>query len=787
MLQTSRRNVQGPNTNPRHSYSIYKNNDEGESNNMEVKMEHDGDEEMESSFVNGMASTLTTKKSSNRRKPLICLIVIAFVIFLFAFIFGYLAFRATCQSCGDLQSDDSFSESYDGYDSEPEGHTLYFDDLKQMFQKYLNEGQELEKNIRWVSRKNHPSGSNEIKELAYDILEDFKKYKLDHTWADTHYVGLQFPNRTNPNSLRFVNGSGYTLETVMLEDPEVYSPYSAPGTATGGLVYANYGLKEDFLQLQRMNVSPKNQLVIVRVGKVNFAQKVANAEAAGALGVLIYPDPYDMRTDQGSQELPLGNAVYGHVHMGTGDPYTPGFPSFNHTQFPPILSSGLPKIPAQPISATTAYKLMNMMTGPDAPLDWIGNLLPSRYRLGTNFTGPNRQLQLTVNNIQGSIQIDNIFGCIEGRFEKDHYIVIGAQRDSWGPGAAKSAVGTAILIELARTFSLMVKNGFHLRRSVLFVSWDAGEFGSVGATEWLEGYLSMLHLKAAAYISLDNAVLGDKKFLAKSSPLFKNLIKDIITKVDSPKSAGQSIYDLVMSQGGDWESLVMSPLSIESGAYAFTAFGGVPAVEFSFAEESRVYPFLNTKLDTYEKLNLIVQGRLPAFAKSMAEVVGYMVMRLTHDHLLRLDYSCYSDEVAQRISSFNEYSKLLKDRGLTLKWMYTARGDYTRAAEKLKNAILSSDGKDDKMTRMFNIRIMRVEFYFLSQYVSVMESPFRHIIYGQGNHTLSALMDHMNLLKSRPSDFDEVLFRRQLALVTWTLQGAANALSGDVWDIDNNF
>lgn len=775
---------EGPNPTSRHSYSIYKNVDEYEANGAELKMDHE--DEMETSFVKDMASKLVTRKNQDSRRPVLYLILFALVIFLFAFVFGYLAFRGSCRSCGDLQSDEGASATYDGYESEPEGQTLYWADLKQMFQKFLNEGQEFEKTIRWMSRKSHPSGSDEIKELAQDILQDFKQYRLDHIWTDTHYVGLQFPDRRNPNTVQFVNASGYTLEQVELEDPEVYSPYSAPGEATGGLVYANYGRKEDFRQLQTQNVSPENQLVIVRVGKINFAEKVANAQAAGAVGVLIYPDPADLARDQGARGLPPDTAVYGHVHRGTGDPYTPGFPSFNHTQFPPISSSGLPKIPAQPISANTAYKLLNMLMGPLAPRDWTGTLL-STYSLGTNFRGSNRQLKLTVNNVQAAVQIDNIFGCIEGKYEKDHYIVIGAQRDSWGPGAAKSGVGTAILLELARTFASMVRSGFHLRRSVLFVSWEAGDFGSVGATEWLEGYLSMLHLKAAAYISLDNAVLGDEKFLAKASPLFKSLIKEIITKVDSPKRSDQSIYDFVVSEGEDWETRVLRPLTIDSGAYPFTAFGGVPAVEFSFTEESQVYPFLNTKLDTYDKLNLMVQGRLPTFAKSLAEVVGQVVLRLTHDHLLRLDYNCYSEEVAQRISRFNEYSRVLKDRGLTLKWMYTARGDYTRAAEKLKNAILSSDDKDDKLTRMFNVRIMRVEFYFLSQYVSAIESPFRHIIHGQGSHTLSALVDHLNLLKTDPTNFDESLFRKQLALVTWTLQGAANALSGDVWEIDNSF
>lgn len=38
-------------------------------------------------------------------------------------------------------------------------------------------------------------------------------------------------------------------------------------------------------------------------------------------------------------------------------------------------------------------------------------------------------------------------------------MVIGAQRDAWGPGFAASTVGTSILVELARSISDMVKNG----------------------------------------------------------------------------------------------------------------------------------------------------------------------------------------------------------------------------------------------------------------------------------------------------------------------------------------
>lgn len=39
----------------------------------------------------------------------------------------------------------------------------------------------------------------------------------------------------------------------------------------------------------------------------------------------------------------------------------------------------------------------------------------------------------------------------------DRYLVIGAQRDAWGPGFASATVGTSVLLELARSISEMVQ------------------------------------------------------------------------------------------------------------------------------------------------------------------------------------------------------------------------------------------------------------------------------------------------------------------------------------------
>ncbi|XP_008578935.1 PREDICTED: transferrin receptor protein 2 [Galeopterus variegatus] len=722
------------------------------------------------------------------------LVLTALLIFTGAFLLGYVAFRGSCQACGDsvlVVSEDVNYES--GLDSRQ--GTLYWSDLQAMFLRLLEEGR-LEDTIRQTSLRERVAGSAGMAALTQDISAALSRQKLDHVWTDTHYVGLQFPDPAHPNTLHWVDAAGKAGEQLPLEDPDAYCPYSATGNTTGELVYANYGRPQDLQELRARGVEPAGRLLLVRVGVTSFAQKVASAQDFGARGVLIYPDPADFSQDPLKLSLSSHRAVYGHVHLGTGDPYTPGFPSFNQTQFPPVESSGLPSIPAQPISADIASHLLRKLEGPVAPQEWQGHLPGSPYRLG-----PGPGLQLGVNNHKVSTPISNIFGCIEGFSEPDHYVVIGAQRDAWGPGAAKSAVGTAILLELVRTFSSMLSNGFRPRRSLLFISWDGGDFGSVGSTEWLEGYLSVLHLKAVVYVSLDNAVLGDDKFHAKTSPLLISLIENILKQVDSPNHSGQTLHEQLVFTNSSWDAEVIQPLPMDSSAYSFTAFVGVPAVEFSFMEDDQAYPFLHTKEDTYENLHKMLRGRLPAVAQAVAQLAGQLLIRLSHDHLLPLDFGRYGDVVLRHIGSLNEYSGDLKARGLTLQWVYSARGDYIRAAEKLRKEIYSSEQSDERLMRMYNVRIMRVEFYFLSQYVSPADSPFRHIFLGHGDHTLGALLDHLRLLRTGGSGvpearssaaapglgFQESRFRRQLALLTWTLQGAANALSGDVWNIDNNF
>lgn len=604
------------------------------------------------------------------------------------------------------------------------------------------------------------AGSQKDENLALYIENQFREFKLSKVWRDQHFVKIQVKDSAQ-NSVIIVDKNGGLV--YLVENPGGYVAYSKAATVTGKLVHANFGTKKDFEDLD----SPVNgSIVIVRAGKITFAEKVANAESLNAIGVLIYMD----RT-----KFPIVKAdlsFFGHAHLGTGDPYTPGFPSFNHTQFPQSQSSGLPNIPVQTISRAAAEKLFGNMEG-DCPSDWKTD---STCKM---VTSENKSVKLTVSNVLKETKILNIFGVIKGFVEPDHYVVVGAQRDAWGPGAAKSSVGTALLLKLAQMFSDMVlKDGFQPSRSIIFASWSAGDFGSVGATEWLEGYLSSLHLKAFTYINLDKAVLGTSNFKVSASPLLYTLIEKTMQDVKHPVT-GRSLY-----QDSNWASKV-EKLTLDNAAFPFLAYSGIPAVSFCFCEDTD-YPYLGTSMDTYKEL----VERIPELnkvARAAAEVAGQFVIKLTHDIELNLDYERYNSQLLLFLRDLNQYRADVKEMGLSLQWLYSARGDFFRATSRLTTDFRNAEKTDKFVMKKLNDRVMRVEYYFLSPYVSPKESPFRHVFWGSGAHTLSALLENLKLRRQNNSAFNETLFRNQLALATWTIQGAANALSGDVWDIDNEF
>ncbi|XP_041261704.1 transferrin receptor protein 1 [Onychostruthus taczanowskii] len=708
-------------------------------------------------------------------KSLCFVIIAAVLLLLIGFLIGYLSYRGRTQrvnrcldgsgNCEMTPTASYFSD--DGMEEEevPGPRILYWPELRNMLSSKLSAAR-LETSLRQREGKNSfEAGKVEDESTASYIHDQFTSFRLDDVWNDEHYVRLQDKGSSKNQVVIVEDGEE------VLESPDAYVAYSKSGTVAGKPIYVNYGRKEDFQKIRNMRVSMDGAIIIFRAGKITLAEKVANARKEGAVGALMYPGPSnDRRADS--------YVPFGHAHLGTGDPFTPGFPSFNHTQFPPVESSGLPQIPVQTISREAAARLFGKMDGDKCLQEWTADIMGCKVTVSSS---SKMTVKLTVNNVIVDRKILNIFGVIKGFEEPDRYVVLGAQRDSWGPGAAKAGVGTAILLELAHVISDMVKNDdYKPRRSIIFASWSAGEYGAVGATEWLEGYSTTLHAKAFTYINLDTAVLGSKDIKISASPLLYSLLETTMKRVKDPANDLDNLNSRV---GLDWIKKVV-PLDLDNTAYPFLAYSGIPVVSFGFYDEGDEYAFLGTTEDTLANLKRKTDN-LYSLMRTAAEVAGQIALRLTHDHELFLDIDRYSDELLSFQEKLWHVNANVKELGLTLNWLYFARGDFQRAADALRRDIENSDRENRIVRRALNDRMMKVEHDFLSPYLSPKDTPFRHIFFGRGKHTLKSLLENLEQLAVNKTSVDLNELKEQLALATWTIKGAANALVGDIWNTDN--
>ncbi|KAM7401142.1 hypothetical protein PAMA_005367 [Pampus argenteus] len=752
-----------------HSYTRFNltQNMEGDNSQVEMKLSSDMDEEAGENGVGHHHSHNSDRKpyvaqKFGRSPKNICFMAAAtLLIFIIGYFIGYLVHQKKQVEAASCVSSSTPPKEYVP-DETGAAPLMDWDDVKKLLSQKLS-ASNFETAFSEFSSVNHRAGSPGDETLANKVAKKFKEYGMNF-WTDEHYIKVQDPPVSGFNKFVFKGQE---------ERPDGFLSYSANGKVMGAIMYAHYGRETDFMLLRDRNINLTGRVMLVKAGQISFAEKVDNAAKMNASAVLIYSD--DNAIGDTTQ-------LFGHVHLGSGDPYTPGFPSFNHTQFPPVQSSGLPKILAQTITADMATRILTKLGGQTEPQEWGGS-----NKLGEE----SDVITVEVNNVLVEKRINNVFGVIKGFVDEDRYLVIGAQRDAWGPGFATSTVGTSVLVELARSISDMVKNDeFKPRRSIVFASWSAGEYGSVGATEWLEGYLSSLSMKAFSYINLDGVVSGRNGFKVAGSPLMYSVIEGALTEVKTQSSSGLSLLNQYGK--GNWELNVMEPLKMENAAYPFLAFSGIPSVSFRFTSDNAEYPYFGTLLDTREKLNWATSHQVPQMAENAAQFAGHMALRLVHDHLLEMDLTKYDRIIRSHVAQINgkvmavqKSQPHLLPKTLTMQWLISASGSFSRAARGLAADIKSSDLDDVEMCRSINDRIMTVERNFLSQYVSPRESPFRHVLLGSGPHTLKGLLNHLKALNSDNPEADADLFRNQFALATWTIQGCANSLAGDIWSLDN--
>src|SRR5262249_53670829 len=128
------------------------------------------------------------------------------------------------------------------------------------------------------------------------------------------------------------------------------------------------------------------KIALVRYGRSYRGIKAREAEARGAVAVLLYSDPQDdgyVRGDvypDGPMRNPDG-VQRGSVYNGDGDPSTPTWPSIPGAHRLPEASMAIPRIPVIRRGYRNAALRLEPMKGLSVPQQWQGGLA-FRYHIG---------------------------------------------------------------------------------------------------------------------------------------------------------------------------------------------------------------------------------------------------------------------------------------------------------------------------------------------------------------------------------------------------------------------
>jgi N-acetylated-alpha-linked acidic dipeptidase len=415
--------------------------------------------------------------------------------------------------------------------------------------------------------------------------------------------------------------------------------YSGAGVGEGEVVFVNYGLIEDYATLDAMGVSVRGKVVLARYGRSFRGIKAREAEKRGAVATLIYTDPQDdgfVRGDvypEGPMR-PMEGVQRGSVFNGTGDPLTPGYASKPGAPRLAPDATPLAKIPVVPISAKNAAMLLEGVRGKDIPASWQGGL-PLRYHVGA---GPTRaRVEVTTDAAtNGTKQIFNTLGYLRGTEFPDQFVYIGAHRDGWGAGAADNVSGTVSVLEAAQALSDLARRGTRPKRTIVFATWDAEEWGLVGSTEYVEDDSLRLKSGAVAYFNQDVAAQGSS-FGGGGSPSLRATLRDVTRGVPDPKGRG-TVYATWRAASGLVSDTLEPPMGDPGGGSDFAGFYnhlGIPIAEWGFGGPSGTY---HSAYDTFAWMERFGD---PGFLyhATAARVGAAMALRMANADILPYDYA----------------------------------------------------------------------------------------------------------------------------------------------------
>ena len=536
--------------------------------------------------------------------------------------------------------------------------------------------------LQRLSARPHNVGSPYDKENAEWILAKFKEFGLE---AHIEQFDVLFPT-PKERAVELVDGgpkfAAKLQEPALPQDPTsnqqaeqlpTYNAYSIDGDVTAPLVYVNYGIPEDYEQLERLGISVKDKIVIARYFHSWRGIKPKVAAEHGAIGCIIYSDPHEDGFVQGDT-FPEGpwrpkdgvqRGSVADMPFYPGDPLTPGVGATKDAKRLDLKDAAtITKIPVLPISYADAQPLLAALTGPVAPEGWRGGL-GITYHVGP---GP-AKVHLKVKSNWDIKPLYDVIAKIPGSTSPDEWVIRGNHHDGWVNGAEDPLAGMIAELEEARALGQLLKEGWKPKRTIIYCAWDGEEPGLLGSTEWAEAHYDELRTHAVAYVNSDGNGRGylnieGSHTLERFSNEVARDIQDPETKLSAWKR--QQLREIANAKTPEQRKeireradLRIPALGSGSDYTAFLQHDGVAALNIGFGGEDGGGIYHSIYDDFYWYTHFSDTDFV--YGRALAQTGGTAVLRLADADLLPFEFANLADTVQTYLKELKTLSQKMQD------------------------------------------------------------------------------------------------------------------------------
>ena len=722
------------------------------------------------------------------------------------------------------------------------GYTAQSSKSEREWEKKFQDGivrDNLRESMRRMSARPHHVGSPYDKDNADWILSKFQEWGFD-AHIESFQVLFPTPKERVVELLQPTQFRAKLQEPAIPNDPTsnqtseqlpTYNAYSIDGDVTAPLVYVNYGIREDYEELDRLGISVKGAIVIARYGGAWRGIKPKVAAEHGAIGCIIYSDPKDDGYFNGDDYPKGGWRPKDGVQRGSvmdtdypGDPLTPGVGATADAKRLPISEAKtITKIPVLPISYSDALPLLSALAGPVAPEKWRG-ALPIAYHVGP---GP-AKVHLKVTSNWDLKPVYDVIATLRGAEAPDQWVIRGNHHDAWVNGADDPLSGMSAVLEEARMLGDLHKQGWTPRRTIIYCAWDGEEPGLLGSTEWVETHGEELQKHAVAYINSDSN--GRGFFHAAGSHDLERVINDVIREINDPEK-DMSIWQrarlvrTARAKNQEERSEIRKRADLTIGAlgdgsdYAsFLDHAGISTANIGYGGEDDADSYHSIYDDFYWYTHFMDTDF--SYGRALSQTGGTIVMRLADAELIPYEYTALAETVGKYVT---ELEKLLKDKqdeisesNLELKeGVFTAVADPHKTSvpppretvppymnfAPLKNGVESMKRSAERYQAAFakaqangapalspqaldslNTDLLKIQRAFLTER-GLPERPwFKHQVYAPGAYTgygakpLAAVREYMDEKKWTEADAQVPMVAKVLEDVAGAIGKAADEL-----------